>query len=50
MRDDECFNEGWLYGHDVCWDEDDGGIWFDGYCCSDASDYEEAEMEYWNTQ
>ena len=26
-----------------------GGIWYDGYYCADASDYEEAEMEYWNT-
>ena len=28
---------------------EDGGIWYDGYYCADASDYEEAEMEYWNT-
>ena len=25
------------------------GIWYDGYYAADASDYEEAEMEYWNT-
>ena len=49
MRDYECFDAGWLCGHDVCRDEADGGIWFDGYYCADASDYEEAEMEYWNT-
>ena len=27
----------------------DGGIWYDGYYCADATDYEEAETEYWNT-
>ena len=47
--DDELFEEGWMNGHDVYRDQDDGGIWYDGYYCADASDYEEAEMEYWNT-
>ena len=46
--DDELFEEGWLNGHDVHQDED-GGIWYDGYYCAAATDYEEAEMEYWNT-
>ena len=50
MRDDdELFEEGFWNGHDVWRDHEDGGIWFDGYYCADASDYEEAEMEYWNT-
>lgn len=47
--DAELFEEGWMNGHDVYRDEEDGGIWYDGYYCADASDYEEAEMEYWNT-
>ena len=47
--DDELFEEGWMNGHDVYRDYDDGGIWYDGYYCADAADYEEAEMEYWNT-
>ena len=47
--DDELAYEGWLNGHDVCRDEEDGGIWYDGYYCADAMDYEEAETEYWNT-
>ena len=50
MRDDdELFEEDFWNGHDVWRDHEDGGIWFDGYYCADASDYEEAEMEYWNT-
>ena len=50
MRDDdELFEDGFLNGHDVWRDHEDGGIWFDVYYCADASDYEEAEMEYWNT-
>ena len=48
-EDDELFEEGWMNGHDVYRDQDDGGIWYDGYYCADASDYEEAETEYWNT-
>ena len=47
--DDDFFEEGWLNGHEVYRDEEDGGIWYDGYYAADASDYEEAEMEYWNT-
>ena len=47
--DDELFEEGWMNGHDVYRDQDDGGIWYDGYYCADATDYEEAETEYWNT-
>ena len=47
--DDELLEEGWLNGHDVYRDAEDGGIWYDGYYAADASDYEEAEMEYWNT-
>ena len=47
--DDELFEDGWMNGHDVYRDEEDGGIWYDGYYCADATDYEEAEMEYWNT-
>lgn len=47
--DDEMFEERWMSGHDVYRDQEDGGIWYDGYYCADASDYEEAEMEYWNT-
>jgi hypothetical protein len=47
--DAELFEERWMNGHDVYRDEEDGGIWYDGYYCADASDYEEAEMEYWNT-
>ena len=47
--DDELFEEGWMNGHVVYRDHEDGGIWYDGYYCADASDYEEAEMEYWNT-
>ena len=48
-EDDELFEEGFWNGHDVYRDHEDGGIWYDGYYCADASDYEEAEMEYWNT-
>ena len=44
--DDELFEEGFLNGHDVYRDDEDGGIWYDGYYCADASDYDEAEMEY----
>ena len=40
------FEEGFWNGHDVHRDCEDGGIWYDGYYCADASDYEEAEMEY----
>lgn len=47
--DDELFEEGFLNGHDVYRDDEDGGIWYDGYYCADASDYDEAEMEYWDT-
>ena len=47
--DDELFEEGFWNGHDVYRDPEDGGIWYDGYYCADASNYEEAEMEYWNT-
>ena len=47
-EDDDLAMGGWLNGHDVSRDED-GGIWYDGYYAADASDYEEAEMEYWNT-
>ena len=49
-EDDELFEEGWLNGHDVHREHDDDlgdGIWYDGYYAADASDYEEAEMEYW---
>ena len=50
MRDDdELLEDGFLNGHDVWRDHEDGGIWFDGYYCADATDYEEAETEYWNT-
>lgn len=48
-HDDELSEEGWMNGHDVYRDQEDGGICYDGYYCADASDYEEAEMEYWNT-
>ena len=51
-EDDELFEEGWLNGHDVHREHDDDlgdGIWYDGYYAADASDYEEAELEYWNT-
>lgn len=41
--------EGWLGGHEVYRDEEFGGICYDGYHAIDATDYEEAEMEYWNT-
>ncbi len=47
--DDELFEEGFWNGHKVYRDHEDGGIWYDGYYCADATDYEEAEMEYWNT-
>ena len=47
--DDELFEEGFWNGHDVYRDHEDGGIWYDGYYCADATDYEEAETEYWNT-
>ena len=47
-EDNDLAIEGWLNGHDVSRD-DDGGIWYDGYYAADASDYEEAEMEYLNT-
>ena len=47
--DDALFEEGFWNGHDVCRGHEDGGIWYDGYYCADAMDYEEAEMEYWNT-
>ena len=43
------FEEGFWNGHDVYRDSQDGGICYDGYYCADVSDYEEAEMEYWNT-
>ena len=37
MRDDdELFEDGFLNGHDVWRDHEDGGIWFDGYFCSEA--------------
>lgn len=48
-EDDELVDKGWQNGHDVHRDEEDGGIWYDGYYCADAFNYEEAEMEYWNT-
>ena len=48
-EDGKLFEEGWMHGHEVCRDQDDGGIWYDGYYCADASEYEEAEIEYWNT-
>ena len=48
-EDDDLFEEGWMNGHDVYRDQDDGGIWYDGYYCADSTDYEEAETEYWNT-
>lgn len=48
--DEDLFLDGWLNGgHDFYRDGEDGGIWYDGYYCADATDYEEAEMEYWNT-
>lgn len=48
--DEDLFLDGWLNGgHAVYRDGEDGGIWYDGYYCADATDYEEAEMEYWNT-
>ena len=47
--DDELVEEGFWNGHDVYRDHENGGIWYDGYYCADATDYEEAEMEYWNT-
>ena len=47
--DDELFEEGIWNGHDVYHDQEDGGIWYDGYYCVDATDYEEAETEYLNT-
>ncbi len=28
--DDELFEEGWMNGHDVYRDHEDGGIWYDG--------------------
>ena len=31
------------------YDYDEGGIWYDGYYCADATTLEEAETEYWNT-
>ena len=46
---DDLFVGGFRNGHDVHRDTDAGGIWYDGYYCADATDYEEAEMEYWNT-
>ena len=48
--DEDLFLDGWLNGgHDVYRDGEDGGIWYDGYYCADATDYEEAEREDWNT-
>ena len=47
--DDELVEEGFWNGHDVYRDQEDGGIWYDGYYCADATDYEESETEYWNT-
>lgn len=47
--EDDSFEEEWMDGHYVEDDDDIGGIWYDGYHAVDASDYEEAEMEYWNT-
>ena len=29
--DDELFEEGFWNGHDVYRDQEDGGIWYDGY-------------------
>lgn len=49
LVDDDLEIEGWLNGHEVYRDEEYGGICYDGYHAVDASDYEEAEMEYWNT-
>lgn len=46
--DEELAMAGWLNGHEV-YRDDEGAIWYDGYCCADALDYEEAETEYWNT-
>ena len=31
------------------YDPESGGYCYDGFPCPDASDMEEAEMEYWNT-
>ena len=47
-RDEELALEAWFDGHEASYGED-GGIWYDGYYCADATDLEEAEMEYWNT-
>ena len=47
-EDDDLVMEGWQNVHDVSRDED-GVIWYDGYYAADASDCEEAEMEYWYT-
>lgn len=38
-----------VYEDDIAERDDVDGIWYDGYCAVDAMDYEEAEMEYWNT-
>ena len=37
--------------YDSDWYDDglSGGIWYDGYYCADATTFEEAEAEYWNT-
>lgn len=47
--EEDLFERGRLSGHEVFRDREDGGIWYDGCYCESASDYEEAEMEYWNT-
>ena len=31
LDDDELFEEGWMNGHDVYRDHEDGGIWYEGY-------------------
>ena len=47
LFDDFDYDSGMLDGSG--WDADQECYCYDGVPCPDASDMEEAEMEYWNT-
>ncbi len=47
LFDDFDYDSGLLDGSG--WDADQECYCYDGFPCPDASDMEEAEMEYWNT-
>ena len=47
LFDDFDYDSGQLDGYG--YDPGSGGYSYDGFVCPDASDMEEAEVEYWNT-